>query len=61
MTISMKSLTVFLFTGLFLQAFVFDHIDLGADTMKRISPFYSPQLKQSTYADLAAYQVPARH
>ncbi|MBI6883149.1 hypothetical protein [Pseudomonas putida] len=61
MTISLKSLTAIFFTGIVLQAFVFDRIEIGADTMKRISPFYSPQLKQSIYADLAAYQVPSRH
>lgn len=59
MSINMKSLSALLFTGLFLQTFVFSNISVGPEIMK-LSPFYSPQLKQPVFEQLAQY-TPKAH
>lgn len=62
MRINMKSLTAMLFTGLFLQAFVFSNIQATPAIMK-LSPFYSPEklTPQPAFSNLVSIQTPTRH
>jgi hypothetical protein len=45
MSINLKNLTLLLVVGLFLQAFVFSNISVGADLMK-FSPLYAPKVNE---------------
>lgn len=58
MRVNMKSLTLFLCTGLFLQAFVFSNISASPAIMK-FSPFYNPNnsMMQPVFSNLASTQA----
>lgn len=62
MRINMKSLTAMLFTGLFLQAFVFSNIQATPAIMK-LSPFYNAEklTPQPAFSNLVSIQTPTRH
>jgi hypothetical protein len=62
MSINLKSLTLLLVVGLFLQGFVFSNISVGADLMK-LSPIYAPKIEQPLIAQLTTqpYNPNIRH
>jgi len=62
MRINMKSLTTLLFTGLFLQTFVFSNIH-ATPTIMKLSPFYNAgkSTVQPAFPNLVSIQTPTRH